>query len=166
MSIFEAKNYVMSANEIVISGYKPFLIQKGNDEVKNSNEQWGVVVQSFPYKLLPKPKDPPKNDWHDQDGDDEYNSTMHYEAYEIEVDFYARARDNTTLRTNIKAFFDYIKEGEFKIYDTYTGIGRQNVRYADYDPNSYKDKGGRARLIFKIKFKVNDPITQIVLTEN
>lgn len=154
----------MSANEILINGYKPFLIQKGSDAVKDSNSEWGIVVKSFPYSLLPTPKEPIKNEWHDQHGDDEYNAEIYYEAYEIEVDFYAKALNNTTLLNNIRAFFNYIKVGEFKIFDTYTGIGRQKVRYAGYAQDSYKNNNNGARLLFKIKFKVNDPITDITLT--
>lgn len=156
-----------------IIDYKPFYIQTGIDAEAIDTRQWGLVAKSNPFPVLPNPKAPHKNEWHDEDGDEEYVEQMRYDSIEFEVMFYVKAfasedsSAESVLRLQIEDFFAKIKSGEFSIYDSYTGIGRQKVRYAGFSEESFKrsllSNNDWARAVFSIKFKVNDPITRIVL---
>lgn len=163
-----------------IIDYKPFYIQTDADAKAIDTREWGLVAKTNPFPVLPTPKDPYSNDWADEDGEDEYigmtdkngdyHSGMRYESIEFDVSFYVKAFGSDaekTLISQIESFFDKISRREFRIYDSYTGVGRQRVRYAGFDEESYKrnliQNNGWARAIFTIKFKVNDPITRIVL---
>lgn len=153
---------------IPIANYKPFYIQvDGATTAVDTRTEWGMIIKSNPYIFLPNPKECYKNDWKDEDGDDEYNAVMHYEAFELECQFYlkATAGTNTTAAAELQSllddFFDAVKQKEFKIFDTYTMRGFQKVRYAGYEPDEYKARGDWAKQIFRIKFKVNDPTTRM-----
>ena len=148
-----------------INNYKPFYIQTVNDSAAWSTEVYGLVAKSNPYPIMPNPKDPYKNDFKDANGDDEYVQEMFYESQEISVKFYCKvpgaSEAEKLLRHQVAAFFEKIKKGEFLIYDSYTGIGRQKVRYAGYEEDSFVARDDYARVIFTVKFKVNDPLTQM-----
>lgn len=158
-----------------IVNYQPFYIQTAEDSVAIDTTEWGLVAKSSPFPALPTPKEPYKNDWFDENGDDEYVSSMRYQSFEFDVKLYIKAYSDESssaesiLRNQINAFFNKIKEGEFMVYDSYTGLGRKSVRYAGYNEDEFKRRlvsnGDWARAIFSIRFKVNDPITRIVLTD-
>lgn len=162
---------------IPIVGYKPFYIQYGtNATATDTKSQWGMVAQVHPYTFLPDPKDPYSNDWKDENGDDEYTATMHYKAFEIEVQFYVKvvatgqSATSTTAAAefyaNMRSFFDAVKAGEFKIFMAYTQQGFQKVRYAGFemDEDGYKARDKWVRASFKVKFKVNDPVTVMTMS--
>lgn len=153
-----------------IINYKPFYIQTDVEEGAINTTQWGLVAKSNPFPALPTPKEPYKNEWLDEDGDDEYNAEMHYESFEFEVTFYVKTIGEdaeSILVSQTRQFFEKIRNGEFMIFDAYTGLGRRKVRYAGYSEESYKhmkesdSSKDWARAIFNITFKVNDPITRI-----
>lgn len=156
-----------------IVNYQPFYIQTAADSVAISTTEWGLVAKSSPFPILPKPKEVYKNDWHDENGDDEYLSSVWYESFEFSVTFYIKtystedASAEVVMRQQIESFFHKIKNGEFMIYDSYNGLGRKSVRYAGFDESSFKrsliSKKDWARAIFSLTFKVNDPITRIIL---
>lgn len=155
-----------------IVNYQPFYIQTDVEEGAIDTTTWGLVAKTNPFPALPNPKEPYKNKWMDEDGDDEYNKKMYYESFEFDVQFYIKtmeANAEATLLSQIEAFFEKIKEGEFMIYDSHTGLGRKKVRYAGFDPEEYKRRykatADWARAIFTITFKVNDPITRIVFSD-
>ena len=152
-----------------IANYKPFYIQKDAEGTAIDTTIWGLVAKSNPFPLLPTPKEPHNNEWLDENGDDEYLKEMYYESFEFDVDFYIKTLgDNaeSAMRQQIDSFFEVIRSGEFMVYDSYTGLGRKNVRYAGYSEGEYKRKTTGsdkwARAIFTITFKVNDPITRII----
>lgn len=154
-----------------IIDYKPFYIQTDADEAAIDTTIWGMVAKTNPFPAIPNPKEPYKNEWLDEDGDDEYNKQMHYEAFEFDVTFYMKtmgANAEAVLLSQIDAFFDKVKNGEFKIYDSQTGVGRQKVRYAGFNAEEYKRRFRKtsdwARAIFAVTFKVNDPVTRIKLS--
>ena len=157
----------MAIVDIPIANYKPFYIQYGeNATATDTKAAWGMVAKTNPYPLLPTPKDPYKNDWKDEDGDDEYTTTMHYQAFEIEVEFYMKAIGETPaadLHLAAWSFFQAVREGTFRIYDAYTCLGFQRVRYAgsDFGDATFKERRGTATVMFKVKFKVNDPVTRM-----
>ena len=155
-----------------ISNYQPFYIQTDADANAIDTTEWGMVAKTNPFPALPNPKEPYKNDWLDENGDDEYNKKMYYESFEFDVQFYVKTMgDNAeaVLLSQIEGFFDKVKEGEFMIYDSHTGLGRKKVRYAGFNSEEYRRRYAAtkdwARVIFSVTFKVNDPITRVVLRD-
>ena len=155
-----------------IPDYKPFYIQTDADATAiDTAAQWGLVAKTNPYPAMPEPKEPYNNEWKDEDGDDEYVADMHYESFEFDVTFFIKTYATESksaaelLREQINAFFNHIRTGEFKVYDAYTALGRQKVRYAGYDEGDegFKARADWARLIFTVTFKVNDPVTAMRL---
>lgn len=152
-----------------MSNYKPFYIQTATDTTAHDTTEWGLIAQSTPYPLLPDPKDCYKNDWKDENGDDEYNAQIYYKAFTFDVKFIVKTFASQTetaekvLRDQIDSFFAKIKSGEFKIYDSYKGLGRQKVRYAGYKSESFLKDENWVRHIFTITFKVNDPVTRVTM---
>lgn len=146
-----------------IKDYKPFYIQTANDTTAWSTEVYGLVAKSNPYPIMPNPKTPYNNDWKDENGDDEYVVVQYFQSQELSVKFYCKVPggDNPekTLRMQIADFFDKIREGEFTVYDSTTGIGRRKVHYAGYEEDTFSAKDNYALAIFTVKFKVNDPVT-------
>ena len=151
-----------------IVGYKPFYIQRDNQlKADDTKSAWGMIAKSNPYPALPNPKDPYKNNWLDRDGEDEYTREMFYEPMTIEVEFYAKAVGSSaaeTLRGWMDDFFEHIRNGEFKIYDSYTALGFGGVRYAGYKEGSYKARNGWASAMFTVSFKINAPATHLSFT--
>lgn len=156
------------AYQINISGYKPFYIQADTDTAAiDTLKEWGMVAKSNPYPALPTPKEPYSNNFLDENGADEYVAQLYYDSFTFDVEFFVKAYAEsskdavTALREQMSSFFEHIRNGEFKVYDSYTGLGRQKVRYAGYTENedNFKARGDWARLIFTVTFKVNDPVT-------
>lgn len=158
-------------NNPTIVNYKPFYIQK-DDTCYNTKEQWGFIAKSNPYPALPDPKEPYANKRKDENGDDEYTDKIYYESFTFDVKFYIRTKDTVsnnavtetaaeTIRIKLKAFFDIVKSGDLKVFDSYTALGRQKVRYAGYKEEKFKSRGNWAQCVFVITFKVNDPITMM-----
>lgn len=153
-----------------IVNYQPFYIQTDADETAIDTTSWGLVAKANPFPALPIPKEPYKNEWLDEDGDDEYNSHMTYESFEFDVLFYVKAFDSSAgsgeeiIRKQVDEFFAKIREGEFSIFDSYTGLGRRKVRYAGFSEDGFKRGRNWARAIFSITFKVNDPVTRMVMS--
>ena len=148
--------------------YKPFLIQKLTDNapVRDSKE-WNIWIKSVPFKVFPDMKDIPSRDWVDESGIDEFlPNTPFYKAYEIDCQFvYIGAYESAN--TQIKSFLKYLAEGGFfKFYDTYTKIGRTNIRYVSNDEDIFYRREGNDDIVqFKVTLKVNNPITDITLTK-
>ncbi|NDV68585.1 hypothetical protein [Dysgonomonas sp. 25] len=149
-----------------MQNYKPCFFQKlaGNMAVRDSME-WGIYVKSIPFKLFPDLKDIPSRNWMDEQGDDEYiPDTPYFKAYEMECEF-VYVGVHRTANTRIKQFLTYLASGgSFNIYDTYTRIGRTNVRYMGYSEDVlYRRDGQDDIVVFSVKLKVNNPIADIVL---
>lgn len=151
---------------IPIKNYKPLLLCKqGDQEVVDTNERWGIVVQQIPFKLLPDVKEYARTEWKDADGDDEFIPAIpRFKAYEMEVTFLCIA-PHGQAHGRIRAFWDYVKAGELMLHDTYTGIARRRVRYAKFAPKALRRRSGQQDAVeFKMTFKVNDPVTEVDLT--
>lgn len=152
-----------------IVDYKPFYVQQKGEARAINTTDWGLVAKTNPYPLLPTPKEPYKNEWHDENGDDEWCEEMHYEAIEISVSFYIKAFADSSdtaydkLQDQIGEFFEYIRKGELRIYDSYTGIGRGKVRYAGFAEKQYVRRKDWASAIIEVKFKINDPVTRYMI---
>lgn len=166
-----------------VSNYKRFLIRTEKELADDKIEytlydtlaDWGMIAKTNPYPLLPKVKDPYKNDWKDKDGVEAYTKEQFYEPYEFEVKFYIKAKDGVGLdpagnatnlvRESIMDFFEKVRKGYFSIYDEYTRIGRQKVRFVSYTEESFKSRSNWASCIFSVKFAVDDPVTLIYFTK-
>ena len=158
--------YILTMINIDLTQYKPFLVQKMKDgyAVRNSTE-WGILIKSFPFDIYPEMKDIPKNDWFDEDGDEEFVPDVPvFKAYEAEVEFiYEGARD--TGYTNVRNFLNYLAtNGLNKIYDSYTSIGRQNVRYQKQSDAKLYRNSIKEYIVFKVNLKFNDPTNMITLS--
>lgn len=149
------------------------LFQKmtSNAPVVDTFDNWGVVCKDFPFKLYGEAKELPSHDWKDEHGDDEYvPSELKIASYEVEVEFAYKGEMNTA-NTNIKGFLDYLTGrggtgAELKVYDTYTRIGRQHVRYVSVDEDVfYRQEDGGDVVVFVVTFKINDPVTEITLSK-
>lgn len=155
--------------------YKPFLIKKNKESAKvfDTMETWNIGCLEIPFIPIGKAKELPVTEWSDEDGDDEYiPDTIPIEAYEIEISL-ACVCNAGEAYSKIMSFFNYITGrdeanpgGELIIYDTNTGIGRKGVRYSEYGDDAYKmNQGGQDTILFTVKFKVNDPVTQMTLSK-
>lgn len=153
---------------------KPYaiLFQKMIEDapVVDTLSNWGIVCKDFPFKLYGEAKELSSRDWKDEDGDDEYiPNELKIAAYEIDVEFVYKG-DMNTANTKIRGFLDYLTGrggigAELKVYDTYTKIGRQSVRYVSVDDDIFfRQEGGNDVVVFVVTFKVNDPLTDIALS--
>lgn len=152
---------------------KPYAIyfkKTKNDALTvDTYDRWGIVCKEFPFKLYGEAKELPSYDWKDMDGEDEYiPDTLPIAAYELEVEFVYKGEMNTA-NTNIKGFLDYLtgRDGtgaELMVYDTYTRIGRQGVRFVSVEDDiTWRQEEGGDVVVFVVTFKVNDPVTDITL---
>lgn len=168
---------------------KCILFQKGDGEVINSFTEWGIVCLKVPFKTGGKVKALAKREWKDENGTDEYYpKKLYFESYEMEVEFGYQGRELSSNPKNLSLAYSRIRSfrnwlsgndtvngsgTDLKMYSPYTSIGRQKVRLSeisDEDPCLMLAADGanlyhETVLTFKVKFMVNDPMTDIVLTE-
>ncbi len=157
-----------------ISDYAPFYIQRSGDAAAvNIQTTYGVTIMVHEYPSKRKVKQPYKNDWKDQHGDDEYTTHLYYEAFNLTLKcvILTQEADSATsrseLKSQIRAFQNAIKDGEFKIYDDWTKFGFQKVRVEEFreiSEGDFSSWNGRCRLVFTIVLKVNDPMTGMKLS--
>ena len=155
-----------------ILGYEPFYIQKdGASTATNILTAYGVIVKDSGYPMNRKVKQPYANHWNDRDGDDEWNTRLYYEAftYNLECAIFVRNSNGddaarAELETAVRAFENFIKQGEFSFFSAWHKFGFQHVRTDEFHapPASeflvYQDT---ARVIFTLTVKVNDPMTDM-----
>ena len=151
-----------------IMRYYKYLIQKETEgsAVKDTAEDFGMYEMESKFYGTATVKDVAKRDWHDEDGDDEFvPSVQRYKAIDAEVKFGFKG-DKYSANAAIKKFMEYLNGGTMKVYDEYNHIGRQNVRFQGIsdDAELVRDKDGDI-LIIKVKLKINDPVTDIILTK-
>lgn len=153
---------------------KPYaiLFKKMNDDlVVDTFDNWGIVCKDFPFNLYGEAKELSSQDWMDEDGEDEYvPSELKIASYEMDVEFVYKG-DMNTANVKIREFLDYLTGrggtgAELQVYDTYTKIGRQKVRFVSIEDDIFwrQEEGGDV-VVFVVKFKVNDPVTDITLSK-
>ena len=153
-----------------ISDYKPFYIQFATGEAKNIMTDYSVVIKAHDYPSAFKAKEPYKNQWKDEHGDEEYiaSTGLYMEAFTFKLECAMFARNTTEagaiadLKTGMRAFQNALKGGFFKTYDEWTGFGFQNVRLVEFptpSESSYSSWKEATRIIFSVTLKVNDPVT-------
>lgn len=154
----------------MVSTYKDFYIERGNAGADGLYASLGIVTKTNPTPMMPNAKEPYKNQWKDENGDDEYNGDLNFEAFETEYSFFMKAESDNNgsaveyINNTFSEALNWLARGQFKFYDAYTGLGFQEVRYVGYETESFVERNGTARIIFKIKVKVNDPHTLMTLS--
>ena len=157
-----------------LKSYAPFYIQRDSDaSAVNIRTTYGVTILSPEYPSKRKVKQPYKNDWKDQHGDDEYCDYLFYEAFKLtfECIIMTKEANSKTSRQEIKSqvrnFENAISQGEFRIFDDWTEFGFRKVRIDEFPQiakGDFKNKDGHCYLKFKFVLKVNDPVTNMVLS--
>lgn len=166
--------------------WRNFFLQRMGEDVGGSSypvcesvKTWGIWCKDIPFKIIENVKEPAIRTWNDEHGDDEYipEEGLYVSAYTMEVEFGCKVMpslndDNelipsvANVRINVGAFLEYLRtSGMMNMYSSYTRIGRQNVRLQSVgsDAQWWSDEDGEF-LIFKVTFKVNDPVTNITLS--
>lgn len=150
--------------------YYKFYIQKesAGSTVIDTVERFGMYEVQSKFYGGREVKEPAKREWRDEDGDDEFiPSTPVFKAQEMEVRF-AYKGTMSSANGKLEGFIKYLSDGgTMKIYDSYNGIGRQNVRFVSVpdDAELVRDSVDGDILVFTVKFKVNDPVTNITLSK-
>ncbi len=129
----------------------------------DTKERFGLWVKHSPFTLRPKPKNIVSQTWQDEEGDDVFiPDKIVHEPYEIEIEFIYYG-NNDMANVNINAFLKEIEGKWLQMYETYTRIGRQGVYMIECDDDPTFKRRGTDYVSFSVKFKVNDPDTDITL---
>ena len=157
-----------------IMAYKGIYFQKQKEgaTVKESVADFGIWCKDFTFKIYGDAKDLASTDWKDKHGDDEFvPDEIMLKAYDIEVSFCYKGNAGSA-NVKIDTFLKYLTglDGSgsvMKAYDSYTGIGRQNIRFKSVstDGELVRDDRNGDIIVFKVIFKVNDPVTNVVLSK-
>lgn len=170
-----------------ISDYKPFYVQFASGNAQDILTQYSVVVKAHDYPMAYKVKEPYKNQWKDENGDDEYipSAGLKLEAFTFKLECAMFARPtaasqgvaaqtaNEVLSAGVRAFKNALIAGAFKTYDAYTAFGFKEVRLQEFQMPSqdayvvWDSKNGSstdyvARVIFTVILKVNDPTNMVL----
>lgn len=129
----------------------------------DTKERFGLYIKHAPFSLRPKPKNIITQQWKDEDGDDVFiPDTIYHEPYEMELEFIYLRQDNMA-NVNINAFLDEIEGRWLQIYDSYTQMGRQAIYMVETTNDADFKRRNYDHVSFSVKFKVNDPDTNITL---
>lgn len=139
-------------------------------EVKELGADFGFYGMEIPFTVAADAKEPSRNDWKDEDGDEEYlpEDGLRLQAFETELKLgYKGAKGSANAK--IEALLEYLtgRDGtgaRFKLYSTYTKKGYSDVRFAGLsdDAELVRDEDGDI-LVVTVTLKVNDPVTRVVL---
>lgn len=145
-------------------------IQKSKNDsvVKETIEDFSIFLKDAPFQPFSRAKDLYSNDWFDEDGSDEFiPDELKSSSYSLSLEFAYKGTQESSYGV-IKKFIDYLKGNdgsgaEMSFYSTYLGFGRRKVRFEDIDDNAelIREGVGGDILIFKITFKVNDPVYDV-----
>lgn len=150
--------------------YYKFYIQKESEgaAVKETGADFNVYETQCKFYGGGEVKDLAKREWHDEHGEDEFvPDEMKFKSQEMEVKFSYKGNKNSANNV-IKTFMNYLSTGgAMKIFDEYNQVGRQNVRFVSIsdDAELIRNDSEGDILIFTVKFKVNDPVTNITLSK-
>lgn len=154
--------------------YKGIYFQKEKEGslVKESVSDFGIWCKDFPFKIFGEAKELAITDWKDEDGDDEFiPDVIRIKAYDIDVEFCYKGEVNSA-NVKINDFLNYLtgRDGggvSMKVYDDYTGIGRQKLRFksTSKDAEIVRNDTDGDIIIFNVTFKVNDPVTNVILSK-
>lgn len=158
----------------LIRDYKPFYIQTSGDLSAWDTTAYGLVAQAQPFPENYEVKDPYKNDWKDEHGDDEYVAQLFFKAFEYTVKFFIKAYPDITNEKSAVAVMNGLRDafraklvpGEFKIWDSWQEKGYQQVRYVKEVVEDRHVCDEYAWMIFSVTFKINDPNTGVTFSNN
>lgn len=163
---------LMAAEYPKVSNYKPFYIQiDGEFTAINIADEWGFVVRTSPLTDLPDMKEPASNNWHDEDGLEEYIKDPHFQAVSYTIDFYIKTQSTSAasaadiLVARKRDFFDRVCRHTFSFYDCFWKFGRKEVRYSSYSEGEKKQGPGWARQIFSVTFQINEPMVEMTYAD-
>lgn len=142
-----------------------------NASVYETVADFDIYCMDIQFSTMQNVKELPSNDWYDEHGDDEYiPDSLKISAYTVDIKFACKG-SYRTVNNKINTFVSYLtgadgSGAEMKMYSTYTQIGRQGVRFHSMEEEAelVRDSKNGDILIFTITFKINDPVTNIVLT--
>lgn len=177
--------------------YKKLLIQQCTYDGSSYNlvgsapvdtqAEWNVVCQEFPFRAFPEAKDLPKRDWADENGEDIFVPVdgAKFKAYDVDVTFLYTfgSRESYSSASSSQSYDDWLGEkmkqdiGGFinflygrnggspllYVYDEYLKIGRRGIYVSSVssDLYFYNDVNIQAVASFKVKFRVTDPVTEV-----
>lgn len=158
-----------------ISDYKPFYIQFSGGSAVDIRNTYKVIVKSPDYPSARKAKEPYKNQWFDQNGDEEYipSTGLFTEAFTMKLECVMFARNSSLdaaiadLKAGVVAFQNALFGGAFSTLDAWTGFGFKEARVQEFPmPNSdaYQAWGNGVRVIFTVILKVNTPTERMKLS--
>jgi len=155
--------------------YIPFLIAVGQagaysdsmsyDKPFCTRESYGLWIKHIPFISYPQIKELTKQDWIDEQGEDVWLPTtgVMQSAFDMEVEFVYYAKDGMA-NERINAFIDRIKGKWLKVYDSYTRKGYRGVYLTEFGSEpTFRRRGLQDSVQFKVKFRVNDPATDVAL---
>lgn len=144
-------------------------------EFADSLDDFGIACKEWPFKLYPEAKDVAETDYTDEHGKDAYiPSHAVLKDYDIESEFIVNGTSLSDVQTKIKTFFDFLYgfnsggSARLAAYDEHTGIGRKDIRLVEVDNDLWwnDDSDDEKIAIFKVKFHVYDPKTDVQLSNN
>lgn len=124
-----------------------------------TKDSYGLWIKHAPFTIRPKTKGLIVQTWKDEDGDDVFLSTTlaKSEAYDWEVEFVYLENDGMA-HVRIADFVNRIRGRWLKIHDSYTKMTRTEVYVSEFDQEpQFQRRGDRDLVIFKVKFRVNNP---------
>lgn len=153
--------------------YEKVYIQKtkANSPIKETIADFDIYCADMPFKLFAEAKDPSKRDWFDEHGEDEYipNGGIKLKSYTMDVKFCCKG-EKYSANAKIQKFLNYLTGldntgAEMMMYCTWTKIGRTGIRFDKLSDKAdlVRDEDGDT-LVFTVTFKVNDPVTDIILS--
>lgn len=149
--------------------YYKFYIQKESADAKvmELGEDFDFYETECKFYGGNAVKDPPKREWYDEDGEDEFvPDDPKYKSFEMDIKFGYKG-SQFTANEKLEKLQEYLASGTMKVYDSYNNIGRQNVRFEEIpdDAELVRDPDDGDILIITVKLKVNDPRTKITLSK-
>ncbi len=134
------------------------------NEPFDTHAKYGLWIKHSPFTIRAKPKNIISQTWKDEDGDDIFiPDTIYHEPYTVELEFIYLEKDHNA-NENIRSFIQEIEGKWLKIYDGYTKIGRKAVVLSECEEDPTFKRRTWDYVSFKVKFNVNDPDTNIVLS--
>lgn len=156
----------------LIRDYKPFYVQTSADQTAvDILQTYGVVVKKPDYPISWTPKDPYKNNWYDEHGDEEWVDEMYYQAFTFKIQCIVLGNDESdashaAVLAQIRSFQAKVGSGELKVYDSWNKTGFAKVRLSGFSDASFESFGGRCRAFFSVEFKVNNPMASASMAGN
>ena len=148
--------------------YKVYMKQeRSGASVVETIERFGLYCVEIPFKPVSDVKEITSRKWYDEDGLDEYIPVggLKLSEYDIDIKFGYKG-DKFGANTAVNSLVSYLLEGYVSLYDTYTRIGRQHVRFVKLNDNAELVRDGDGDiLIFSVTMKVCDPKTNITLSK-